>query len=77
MLEEEKIQTEMVHKLEEEIERLEGVVRNMKRKLASLRRAREMDIRDEERERKGEAEAGEDLEDVLEGNLGRGWGDVL
>ncbi|ERF68846.1 hypothetical protein EPUS_04498 [Endocarpon pusillum Z07020] len=68
---EEKAQVEMVRKLEEEIARLEGVVTNMKRKLRSLTLAKETDGDD------GEGETGEGLKDVLEGNLGSGWGGVL
>ncbi len=85
MTQEEKIQTEMLRKLEEEIARLEGVVRNMKRKVASLRRARgdgggmgehghgggDGDGDADQAAREG------DLKAVLEGNLGRGWGGVL
>ncbi len=67
----------MVRKLEEEVARLEGVVQNMKRKLASLRRLRGMEMGehgDEDQRREGEAE---DLKAVLERNLGSGWGGVL
>lgn len=65
----------MMRKLGEEIERLEGVVANMKRKLASLSRLTENGTEMGKREDGGEE--GEDLKAVLEGNLGSGWGRVL
>lgn len=63
----------MVEKLREEIERLEKVLGNMKRKLKSL------GVVTEKERVQGKGEEGEqrELKDVLEKSLGRNWGAVL
>lgn len=74
---EEKMRATMVEKLREEIERLEGVVGNMRRKLGKLEGRGAGGGIGGDGDGDGERGRRKELKEVLEGTLGRGWGGVL